>query len=282
MLKGKKTGIILMLTIVTVMFLTACGGGGSGGSDSGTFILHSSISQPTTTRDAGGLLATIQGTDTQWVTGSQCDGDNSTCCDPGSNCSPTSVTGKFYKAWLSLNEDCSSPVLVADHGSNPPSVDIAGNIQLFTGTPPAGTYHCLIIKVSDTGSFKPNQASENLFPGVCTAGQTYWTDNFRSGQEQYWDMESNTQVDGQGTKTNPVEQVVYYFATTNRSAAIAYVGHQAQVGVLLSPVQITGGAVTNAYFVMDLTDKVDDYYDVHDSGLHLCYLAPTAVEVIVQ
>ena len=98
-------------------------------------------------------------------------------------------------------------------------------------------------------------------------------------------MASNAQVDGKGTKINSVEQVVYYIATTNRDAAIAYVGHQAQVGVLVNPVQITAGAVTNAYFVMDLTDKVDDYYyydSLTDSYSDLCYLAPTTVEVIVQ
>ena len=74
---------------------------------------------------------------------------------------PSKVSIGMYAFYLSQNEDCSAPVAMTDNGSTAVVKDFAQNPVLFTGTPAAGTYKCVILRISD--------AMQRRVPGV------WWT-----------------------------------------------------------------------------------------------------------
>ena len=153
--------------------------------------------------------------------------------------SPTSLKQKFYAAWISPNEDCSSPVLLQDHGADGKIVEFYSGETIFSGSPADGTYKCLIIKMSDFQTFVPDAVAGARWPTVCTTGTTYDEDIFTEDFTHYLNMDG-TFIDGQGTYTVPVEQTTYSFVTTNPSAVIALGASVYQVLELVSPLIVPG------------------------------------------
>lgn len=86
--------------------------------------------------------------------------------------SPTVATVKLYKAWMSPNGDCSSPVSFFDGGATPTAVDMVTGPTLGTGSLAAGTYRCVIFQMSDQVSFTP-AANDGT---ACVAGTSYTID----------------------------------------------------------------------------------------------------------
>lgn len=147
---------------------------------------------------------------------------------------PASLTLGTYALWISVNEDCSSPVLVEDHGAAVVNKDFVANPVLFTGTPPAGAYKCVAIRMSDIIRFTPASSF-----GTCVLGTEYAGDIYREGESDWKDVDLNTVV-GHGTDSVPVDDHITLFMTRNRDAVIARGMSPHQVILLASDLGVPG------------------------------------------
>jgi hypothetical protein len=129
---------------------------------------------------------------------------------------PASFTLGMYAMWISPNDDCSAPVLVADYGSVPAPKQMLNSPVLFTGSPPDGTYRCLAIKMSDVLAMTPATTF-----GDCVAGTEYSGDIYRDGDSSWVDVNGDMIV-GTGTDSIPVDSRVTIFLTRDTVAAIAH------------------------------------------------------------
>jgi hypothetical protein len=132
---------------------------------------------------------------------------------------PASVTMGLYALWISPNPDCSSPVLVQDHGAAGLAKDLVQSPVLFAGNPPAGSFSCIVLKASDVISFAPATS----FPG-CVQGTTYTQDIYRTDNTDstnLWrDVDLNP-IAAHGTDSLPVDDHVTLILTRDTSAAIS-------------------------------------------------------------
>ncbi len=141
---------------------------------------------------------------------------------------PTNVRIKMFAAYLSLNEDCSSPVLVQDYGAGVEK-SLSSGETLFSGTPPNGTYKCLIIKFSDQFKFNVAQADvawwqTNHSGSACSSATTDFVfDAYRydPADANRWVDLNGTAVTPHGTDAAPAEDPVYFFLSTSPTAAKA-------------------------------------------------------------
>src|SRR5215203_6015025 len=123
----------------------------------------------------------------------------------------SSLKLQVYSVMLSTSPLCTSPVTVF---SSPAAtdVDFLASPTLGSGNPPDGTYHCVIIKMSDLIKFTPSTTA-----GLCSASVQYTADVCRT------DNIGTTQApDGvgaasacMGTDAAPVSDAVYLYLTTN-------------------------------------------------------------------
>lgn len=128
---------------------------------------------------------------------------------------PATFTLGMYAMWISQNDDCSAPVLVADYGSVPEPKEMLNGPVLFTGNPPEGTYRCLVIKMSDVLAMTPATTF-----GDCVAGTEYSGDIYRDGDSSWVDVNGDMII-GTGTDSIPVDSRVTLFLTRDTVAAIA-------------------------------------------------------------
>jgi hypothetical protein len=128
---------------------------------------------------------------------------------------PASMTIGLYALYISPNADCSSPVLVSDNGTTAVQKDFVQTPVLFTGSPAAGTYKCVMLKMSDVLHMKPATSF-----GPCVTGTEYAGDIYRDGETDWKDPQLN-QVVGHGTDSLPVDDHVTIFMTRDTSAAYA-------------------------------------------------------------
>jgi hypothetical protein len=132
---------------------------------------------------------------------------------------PASVTMTLYAMWISPNTDCSSPVLVQEHGEGGVAKDLVQSPVLFSGSPASGSFSCILFKASDVISFAPSSS----FPG-CVQGTTYTQDIYRSDNTDstdFWrDVDLNP-IAAHGTDSLPVNDHVTLILTRDTAAAIA-------------------------------------------------------------
>jgi hypothetical protein len=128
---------------------------------------------------------------------------------------PASLSIGMYALYISTNEDCSAPVLVADYGTSAQYKDFVANPVLFTGSPASGAYKCLAIVMSDVLHF----TSANTF-GACVAGVEYFGDIYRDGETDWKDVDG-IPIIGHGTDEAPVDDHVTIFLTQRPDAAMA-------------------------------------------------------------
>jgi hypothetical protein len=126
-----------------------------------------------------------------------------------------SLTIKLYSLYISANADCSSPVLVQDLGASGADRDFMTNPVLFSGTPAAGTYQCVMMQMSDVLRMKPSTSF-----GGCLAGTEYAGDIYRTGEND-WVNQNLTPIAGTGTDELPVDSHVTIFMARDTAAAIA-------------------------------------------------------------
>ncbi|MBT8488213.1 MAG: hypothetical protein KJO65_05205, partial [Gemmatimonadetes bacterium] len=126
----------------------------------------------------------------------------------GGSADPTSFIIGFYRFYLAENADCSSPVLLEDHGATPENHDLLTNPTLFTVSGTPGTYNCIVMRISDVLTFTSGETF-----GPCVAGTTYMTDTYRDGEDDWLDV-SGSSIVGSGEDSAPVDNQVDVFFST--------------------------------------------------------------------
>lgn len=182
----------------------------------------------------------------------------STCCVPGSNCSPLEIKLKVFKAWISSRADCANAFLIADNEERPLLLDLLQNPLLLKSAPAPGTYRCLILKISDTFIFKPNNNSSYLLPN-CHVDQEVSFDYFRSDQAvgSFYDFENHAQVVAEGKVDGVVEQAIQLFFTTDpQMLAGDPLMNKKQIISLYAPITIKGGPASKNVFFMNFTNSI--------------------------
>jgi hypothetical protein len=171
---------------------------------------------------------------------------------------PTSVKINFIAFYVSANADCTGAVEAANLGS-PVSKDLYQSPVLFTGSPAAASYPCVIIKMQDILTFTPDAAAVTAHTPDCASGTEYTGEIYRAGQSDsnLWKDETGAAITatGDGTKAGIGADTVTIFATTTPSAATAgALGvHTNQLLTLTSALVVPGQTT----FVADFSDKVD-------------------------
>lgn len=165
----------------------------------------------------------------------------------------------IYQILVSTNTDCSNPISLIDHGATPVEVNMVASPVLFSGSPAAGTYNCLIFKVSDTLAYQVDAAAVAAWPGVCADTTTeyrhdiYRTDN---GGSVFKDLDGAL-IPATGIKATPSEDVVYLIGSTTPADAVAAGYNVNQTFTLLSGLTVPG---TSTFYV-DFEDGIEDTGD---------------------
>jgi hypothetical protein len=147
---------------------------------------------------------------------------------------PASMSVGMYALYISANEDCSEPTLVADYGATAQLKDFMQSPVLFTGSPAAGTYKCVILKMSDVIGMVPATSF-----GACVAGTFYAGDIYRDGETDWKDADLNPII-GSGTDEAPIDDHVAIFLTGNPAAVEARGASEHQVVLLHSDLIVPG------------------------------------------
>ncbi len=147
---------------------------------------------------------------------------------------PASMSVGMYALYISANEDCSDPILVADYGATAQVKDFMQSPVLFTGSPAAGTYKCVIFKMSDVIGMVPATSF-----GACVAGTFYEGDIYRDGETDWKDVDFNPII-GTGTDDAPLDDHVAIFLTGNPAAVEARGASDNQVVLLHSDLIVPG------------------------------------------
>ena len=158
----------------------------------------------------------------------------------------SSVTIRMYALWISSHGDCSAPVLVQTYGETGQDKDFMQNPVLFAGQPAAGTYQCVMFRMSDVLRMKPATTF-----GACVAGTDYAGDIYRDGEIDWKDVDLNP-VLGHGTDSIPVDDHVTIFFTRDTAAALARGISQNQLVLLQSDLVVPAQST----FYMDAHDAV--------------------------
>jgi hypothetical protein len=160
---------------------------------------------------------------------------------------PSKVGIGMYAFYLSQNEDCSAAVQMADNGSTPVVKDFTQNPVLFTGAPPAGTYKCVVLRISDAMHFESANAG-----GGCAQNTDYAMDIYRAPDNDWKDVMGDAIV-ATGSDVAPSDDKVYLFASINPAAVIARGISPNQTLSLTSTLTVPGTAT----FYWDATNTID-------------------------
>jgi hypothetical protein len=133
---------------------------------------------------------------------------------------PSSIKVGMYALWISQNADCSNAVLVQDNGATAQYKDFVAAPTLFTGTPPAGSYKCLGIKMSDVIRFESARAFAQCATNTEYAIDIYRGDNSADPSGVFKDIDLNP-ITASGTDAAPVDDHVTIIMTRDPAAAVA-------------------------------------------------------------
>jgi hypothetical protein len=172
----------------------------------------------------------------------------------------SSLKLQVYSVMLSTSPLCTSPITVFS-SATPTEVDFLNAPTLGSGNPPDGTYHCVVIKMSDLIKFTPKTSA-----GLCSATTQYTADVCRSdnsGTTQAPDAVGAPTV-CTGTDAAPVANPVYLYLTTNASAGtgggstfMQPTSTSSTDGLNLTAPLIIAGTATSK-FIVNATGKVGD------------------------
>lgn len=98
-----------------------------------------------------------------------------------------SLKVKMYKFYVSLNADCSNPVLVYSN-DDPSYANMSGEAELFSEELADGTYNCVIIEMSDMIKFTPADDIVINSETVCDASVEYTRDVCRAHGDDESDL----------------------------------------------------------------------------------------------
>lgn len=130
---------------------------------------------------------------------------------------PAKLDIAMYALYLSKNENCTQPILVKSYGASGQVKDFVAHPVLFEAEPEAGTYPCMIFRMSDVLSMVPSRSF-----GGCDAHTTYVGDIYRDGETDWIDQDGNPII-GHGTDdaAGAVDDHVAIFFTVNPTAVLA-------------------------------------------------------------
>lgn len=126
---------------------------------------------------------------------------------------PSSLVIGVRALYVAKSADCSNPVLVADYGLPPAQIDLINNPVLFTGSPPDGSYSCVILVMADVITATPATSF-----GSCAAGTAYQHDVYRDDDEGWKDI-SGSAVTGHGTHDAPQVDAISLFLSRDPDLA---------------------------------------------------------------
>lgn len=171
--------------------------------------------------------------------------------------SPSALELSVYGLWISANEDCSDPVEV-ENDVSATTYDLVSGPTLFSGSPTAGTYPCIIIKMDDILTFTVDSEAVSLNPACESTTTEHQHDIYRADSDDtpWLDIEGND-ITGTGSGTSPSRDTVYTFASTNPSAIPSTTAVPNQIIELDNPL-IVPGQMT---FVFDMQDGIDTQTD---------------------
>lgn len=164
--------------------------------------------------------------------------------------SPTSIKMKFYGLALSQNEDCSDPEVVFDIRTAPQTYDLVAGPTLFSGSLAAGTYKCVVMRISDNIKFKVDAAAVAAWPVSCPNTTTEYThDIYRTdnGGSVWKDVEGAT-ITATGSIGTPGEDIVEVFASTSPTSIPAGTAHVDQTLSLSGAFTVPGSTTFFADF----------------------------------
>lgn len=177
----------------------------------------------------------------------------------------TSTTVTVYKAYFSASPLCTAPFQVADFGSTGRAVDmVAGGSFGSVTTVAAGTYECVIMKMSDQVTFVPEATD-----GACTAGSSTTIDvckDYGSGAPTTQDPETGTTSTCTGSiSTNSTDTVFLYLSTSATTTSGASTNNPflppTSSDFAATAFKMNGSVVfsstTTGTFVFNTTGKID-------------------------
>jgi hypothetical protein len=251
---------VVISTLFLGILMVGCGSSGSGGDEDDSFIINGAVGA----RNKPSLIEFESPAGLGKISAV------SAAC-PTCTGSPTSFTMTLYQAWISANTDCSSPVLIEDHGAAGTVVNLSTSPTLFSGTPAAGSYPCLIIVASDNLKFTVNPTAVAAHVGCIDTTTINTHDTYRDGEpdDGAWiDLDGNP-IDATGSRAAPGADKVTTFATTDTASVVAGIGstpaHMNQVLLLTSPLVVPGSVTLR----QNWTDGIDNE---NDAGIDYCTL----------
>lgn len=253
----KCLAIISMLLLGVL--IAGCGSSGDGTGETDTFTMKGALS--TANKASLKEIESLPGLDRIAM--------SLTC--PTCAGSPTSFEMKLYQAWISANTDCSSPVLIEDHGAGGAVVELSSSPILFSGTPADGIYQCLILVASDNLIFTVNSDAVTAHAGCIDTTTINTQDIYRNGESDdgFWIDLAGDPIDATGSLAAPGDDRVTYFISTNITVAGAAstLAHMNQVLLLTTPMVVPGTVTLQQNWV----DGIDNLFDF-DSSTNFCAL----------
>lgn len=170
--------------------------------------------------------------------------------------SPASNISTVYEFWMGQNANCTDMVKIIDFGNAGKYVDTEQGVDVGAGTlPPAGTYNCLAIVVSDTTSMKPNGTSSDCDPNTYYLHRT-----FRGSDMTILPGDPNTTIvpnnkNGPGFANFLPQKVAAYFSTAGSNGS----GHSPADALPLAGGAVTVGTTSmNKTFFVNCAGKVQN------------------------
>ena len=133
---------------------------------------------------------------------------------------PGSLQINMYTLYISQSADCSNPLTVQDYGSSPVAKDFVLAPTLFTGSPAAGSYNCIAVKMSDLLQMRPATTFGACDSTVTYPESIYNTNNTNPADTASFMRDINLQpIAPLGTNSNPTAEPVLILFTMDTAAA---------------------------------------------------------------
>ncbi len=178
---------------------------------------------------------------------------------------PSEVLISVYAIAVSESASCSNPIVVLDNGDTPVQYNFSTTPDFGRVSVAAGTYPCMILKMSDVIKFRPDATT-----GSCTGGTQYTIDVCRAGGGTYTPM---TVAGGVGTYAastactgssgTPVDTKVAMFLSTQSTnngggsgSAFDRPATAGTNGFTLSGA-FTASGTTTGTFIVNFNNKID-------------------------
>lgn len=187
--------------------------------------------------------------------------------------SPTSMRMKFHALLISPNADCSGPYTEVQRYATVREFDLATNPTLFEGSPPAGTYRCIIFETDDSLGVIPDAAAQAAFPGKCAVGTLYTNDLYRAPDRDF-KTQTGALIVARGSRTSPVVDRIYLFASRDPAAANARTGGPSDNQTLMLKTDLIVPGATTLYF-----DATGGIVGGTDSGAPYCVVERVEIGV---